>query len=192
MCVEAKFGKSERIRLDKVVMQGSVPGGVLCSNQLSKMCHKSFSEGNVYMYNGEVPIPALAMVDDIATINICRSPEAIEHNMKTDTFIRGKKLESQVGEGKCQWLHVGREKCTSSYVANGKYITQCLAYKYLGDTVSDGWDPLYKKRFERSQGYAATCQAMCTEISLGFQIYSVAKLLHQAILLNGSLVNMET
>ena len=33
---------------------------------------------------------------------------------------------------------------------------------------------------------------MCTEISLGFQIYSVAKLLHQAIFLNGTLVNMET
>jgi hypothetical protein len=33
---------------------------------------------------------------------------------------------------------------------------------------------------------------MCTEISLGYQIYSVAKLLHQSIFLNGTLVNMET
>jgi len=33
---------------------------------------------------------------------------------------------------------------------------------------------------------------MCTEISLGFQLYSVAKMLHQAIFLNGTLVNMET
>ena len=33
---------------------------------------------------------------------------------------------------------------------------------------------------------------MCTEISLGYQMYSTAKLLHQAIFLNGTMVNMET
>ena len=33
---------------------------------------------------------------------------------------------------------------------------------------------------------------MSTEISLGFQLYSVAKMLHQAIFINGTLVNMET
>ena len=36
------------------------------------------------------------------------------------------------------------------------------------------------------------CQAMCTEISLGVQKYSFAKLLHRSIFLNGTLVNMET
>ena len=64
--------------------------------------------------------------------------------------------------------------------------------KYLGDHVSDGWEPLYRKRYEKSQGYSINCQAMCTEISLGCQLYSIAKLLHQAIFLNGTLVNMET
>ena len=33
---------------------------------------------------------------------------------------------------------------------------------------------------------------MATEISLGFKIYSTAKLLHSAMFLNGTLVNMET
>ena len=33
---------------------------------------------------------------------------------------------------------------------------------------------------------------MTTEISLGYQMYAVAKLLHQALFLNGTLVNMET
>ena len=37
-----------------------------------------------------------------------------------------------------------------------------------------------------------SCLAMCTEISLGFQIYSTAKLLHEAVFLNGTMVNMET
>ena len=33
---------------------------------------------------------------------------------------------------------------------------------------------------------------MCSEISLGYHVYSIAKLLHISIFINGSLVNMET
>ena len=33
---------------------------------------------------------------------------------------------------------------------------------------------------------------MATEISLGYHLYSIAKMLHQLIFLNGTLVNMET
>ena len=73
-----------------------------------------------------------------------------------------------------------------------KPCKKCATYKYLGNHVSDGWDPLYNKRIERCKGYAATCQAMCTEMSLGIQMFSIFKMLHQAIFLNGSLVNMET
>ena len=82
-------------------------------------------------------------------------------------------------DGKCQWI------C-------GQEITQAESYKYLGDHVSDGWDYLYNKRLEKAQGYSATCVAMCTEISLGFQMYAVAKLLHMSIFINGTLTNMET
>ena len=132
------------------------------------------------------------MVDDIANISICNSVEGLITNIKCDEFIQRKKLESQVGEGKCQWIHIGKGPCNSSYVANKTNISQCTSYKYLGDHVSDGWDILYKKRYERAQGYSISCQAMCTEISLGYQMYSIAKLLHQAIFLNGSMTNIET
>ena len=36
------------------------------------------------------------------------------------------------------------------------------------------------------------CVAMATEISLGFELFSIDKLLHQTIFLNGTLVNMKT
>ena len=36
------------------------------------------------------------------------------------------------------------------------------------------------------------CVAMCTEISLGIQLYAVAKLLHSSIFVNGTLTNMES
>ena len=33
---------------------------------------------------------------------------------------------------------------------------------------------------------------MCTEMTLGYQMYSITKLLHQSMFINGTLVNMET
>ena len=54
------------------------------------------------------------------------------------------------------------------------------------------WDILYTKRWEKAQGYSATCLAMCTEISLGFQVYSIAKLFHMSLFVNGTLINTET
>ena len=193
MCVETNFGRSERVELNKVVMQGSVPGGLLCSNQLSKLCNKLYEEGNVYMYRSQIPVPPLAMVDDVVAVVECNSTDALACNIKTDTFIQRKKLESQVGEGKCQWIHSGEgRQCESSYHANNTEISQTDNYKYLGDHVADGWDPLYNKRWEKAQGYNSTCLAMCTEISLGYQLYFIAKLLHESIFVNGTLVNMET
>ena len=192
MCVETSFGKSERVHLRNVVMQGSVSGGTICSNQISKLCRKSYQEGNVYMYHGNVAIPALAMVDDIVNIAKCNSIQSMKNNIETDEFIKIKKLKGQVGDGKCQWLHVGKNECNSSYIIDGDNTTRCLIYKYLGDHVSDGWDKLYAKRHERAQGYSISCQAMCSEISLGYQLVSIAKLLHEAIFLNGSMVNIET
>ena len=192
MCVETNFWSSERVELNKVVMQGSVPGGLICSNQVSKVCNKLFQEGNVYMYRDQIPIPPLAMVDDVMAAVECNSTEALACNSKTDSFIQRKKLESQVGEGKCQWIHCGEGECGSQYYANDNEISQTEIYKYLGDHVSDGWDPLYNKRWEKAQGYNSACLGMCTEISLGFQIYSIAKLLHEAMFVNGTLVNMET
>ena len=97
MCVETSYGKSERVQLNKVVIQGSVPGGGICSNQVSKLSNRLYKEGDVYLYHGKVPIPPLAMVDDIAAVADCNSETALSCNTKTDTIIKGKKLEGQVG-----------------------------------------------------------------------------------------------
>ena len=46
-----------------------------------------YREGNVYMYAEKIPIPPLAMVDDIAILAICNSISALESSIKTDAFI---------------------------------------------------------------------------------------------------------
>ena len=192
MCIETNFGRSGRTELKNVVMQGSVLGGMLCSNQLSKLCNKMYQEGHVYMYRKKVPIPGLAMVDDIATMAICNSMNSLNANIVTDTFIQRKKLEGQTGSGKCQWIHAGPGECRSKYQICGEDISKADSYKYLGDQVSNGLEILYNERVDKAQGYSATCVAMCTEISLGVQLYAVAKLLHTSIFVNGTLTNMET
>ena len=129
MCVETQFGRSPRVELKRIVMQGSVTGGMICSNQISKLCPQTFKEGIVYMYKDKIPIPALAMVDDIVMIARCNSADALAANIKTDSFIQRKKLEGQTGEGKCQWIHYGKGNCNSCYSINGKRITRADVYK---------------------------------------------------------------
>ena len=113
------------------------------TNQISKLCNRLYEEGNVYMYDEKVPIPPLAMVDDIAAVAVCNSIEGLDISVKTDTFIQRKKLEGQTGEGKCQWVHVGTDNCRSSYHMNGNDISEAKRYKYLGDNVASNWEVLY-------------------------------------------------
>ena len=139
MCVETHFGKSERVELNNVVMQGSVLGGTICSNQISKLSSKMYEEGEVYMYKNKVPIPPLAMVDDIAAINHCNSTEGLACNVNTDSFIQRKKMECQVGEGKCQYVHCGTNTCRSVYTVDNKPISQAIMYKYLWTLWDQNW-----------------------------------------------------
>ena len=71
-------------------------------------------------------------------------------------------------------------------------ISKAEAYKCLGDHVANIWKVLYEKRWEKALGYSATCQAMALEMSLGNQLYAIAKLVHMSIFVNGTLVNTET
>ena len=50
MCVETHFSRSQRVQLNNVVMQGSVLGGIICSNHIAQLSNSMFKEGEVYMY----------------------------------------------------------------------------------------------------------------------------------------------
>ena len=173
-------------------MQGSVPGGFLTSNQLSKVCKKMYESDSVYMYMGKIPIPGLAMVDDLVTFNLCNCISGIQANIQVDSFVKGKKLECQVGSGKCQWIHIGENQCQGKYFVNGKETDMAEKYKYLGDMTSNNIEYLYSSRADKANGYRAINIAMATEISLGYRMFSIAKLLHRSLFLSATLVNMET
>ena len=193
MSVETSLGKTNRVELKELVMQGSVPGGFLCSNQLSKVCNKMYTSNNVYMYMNCVPVPGLCMVDDIVTVNLCKDVlHGMNANIQVDSFVRNKKLECQTGSGKCQWLHIGDDNCPSKYFVNKQQTDQAEKYKYLGDITSNDLENTYKSREDKAKGYRAMCISVATEVSLGYRIFSIAKVLHQSVFLNGTMVNMET
>ena len=192
MSVKTPFGSTPRVELHDLVMQGSIPGPLLCSNQLAKNSNDRYNEGSVYMYKNCVPIPPLCMVDDIATINLCDSVQGVELNSKCDTFVKCKKLEFQVKKGKCQYVHIGSDECSSRYSVDNKLLLETDKAKYLADMISNDSDVLFKSRLDLAMGYATQCLAILTEISLGHGFYSTAKLLHQSIFLSGSMTNVET
>ena len=86
MRIRTPFGNTPRVPLKHIVMQGSIPGPIMCSNQMAKLSNKCFKEGTVYMYMNKVPVGPLDMVDDVATIPKCGSTDSIEVNVKTDTL----------------------------------------------------------------------------------------------------------
>ena len=100
------------------------------------------------MYEEQVPIPPLAMVDDLLVIALCNSTHSLNASIKTDTFIQRKKLEGQVGDGKCQWVHHGKGDCPATYKMNGESITKADSYKYLGDYIDNLVRTLYEKKWK--------------------------------------------
>ena len=192
MCVETSAGKTSRIKLEELVMQGSVPGGFICSNQLSKICNRLYNEHEVYMYMNTVPVPGLCMVDDLVTITKCQDIKGIVTNVKVDEFVKSKKLECQTGNGKCQWVHIGTKNCKNRYYVNKNATDQAEKYKYLGDIISNDLEQLYQGRVDKANGYRSSCISMVTETSLGHKMFDIAKILHSSIFLNGTMVNMET
>ena len=44
MCIDTPRGQTERVALTNIVMQSSVTGGLLCSNQIAKFCNKTYKE----------------------------------------------------------------------------------------------------------------------------------------------------
>ena len=59
---------------------------------------------------------------------------------------------------------------TNGQTANGKKLKQVKSARYLGDIISNDVDELIESRAGISFGYVATCLAMLTETSLGYQL----------------------
>ena len=65
-------GTTDRFRISKIVMQGTVWGGLKCSTTMDGLPKHVLQDAQaMYKYRGLVSIPPLEMVDDVITAVEC-------------------------------------------------------------------------------------------------------------------------
>ena len=102
--IKTPVGMTERKKIEEVVMQGGIFGGIQCSLQTDLVGKNSLETGeNLYQYKNSVNVPSLAYLDDMAALSNC-GIESLKMNIKTSELIKCKKIK--LSEKKC---HVKRE-----------------------------------------------------------------------------------
>ena len=72
VAIKTPFGLTERIPMEKIVMQGETFGPLCCSVQVDTFGRECLKKNeHLYFYKGEVGVPPLAMVDDLVCISTC-------------------------------------------------------------------------------------------------------------------------
>ena len=215
VAVKTPFGETERKTVEKIVLQGEVFGPLECSvsvDTFGKECLES--KKHLYNYKGEVGVPPLAMVDDVACVAECGA-QSVAMNAYINAKTRTKKL--QFGVDKCHQLHFGKENklCPDLFIDNWEVVKVDSAKtgfenlvdeisephkmdlmeheKYLGDIVStDGKNKEnILARKDKSKGIIKQIGTILEDICFGPFQFEVALILRDSLLLSSILVNSE-
>ena len=192
LSVKAPTGLTKRVKIEEIVMQGSVWGPLCCTSTMDKIGKKAYRSGSpLYTYKGLVSVPPLGMVDDEITMAKC-SVDSTKTNTFMNTFTEMKKLE--FGIKKCHKMHVGPETnlCEDIKVHEG-IGTKVVTDKYVGDIIAnDGSNTeKIKERCDRGFGIINDIMSILEELPLGPYHIPTGIKLREAMLLNGLLFNSE-
>ena len=192
IAVKSFNGKSKRINIKNIIMQGSVWGSLLCTTTMDKLGKVFYDkEELLYKYKGEVSVPALCMVDDIMAVQKC-SDKSVEINAVVNAFIELKKLT--LSQKKCSKIHVGKKQacCPELKVHNNK-MKLSEKEKYLGDTITSSGNikATIEDRVAKGYGISSEILAIIKEVPLGSYRIEIGLKLRQAMLVNGILYNSE-
>ena len=70
VAVQTPAGLTERVPIERIVMQGEVTGPGQCSNMVDTFGKECLKESKLlYKYKDEVGVPPLGMVDDVLTVS---------------------------------------------------------------------------------------------------------------------------
>ena len=113
-------------------MQGTVWGSLFCTATIDKLSQKAYTDKTLlYKYKREVGVPHMGMVDNVLTIQKCKSTlSAI--NTEVNAFFEQKKLK--LAEKKCFRIHVAKKcgECETLFVQEER-MKQAHKIKYFGD-----------------------------------------------------------
>jgi hypothetical protein len=182
-------GISERVIIEKTVMQGTVMAGLMCTSTMEKLGRQAYEDPNLmYKYRNNVFVPPLEMVDDVICASKCGS-QVVSSNSAVTTFVKLKRLD--LGEKKCARLHIGgkeAQNCPQIFV-NGKPINESENKKYLGDYLTKYANPkaTIQDRQQKGNGMFSNIRAILEDIPLGKRRLEIGITLREAWFINGTL-----
>ena len=215
VAVKTPCGLTDRIELNRLVLQGEIFGPLECSVSVDKFGKECLDEQkHLYSYKRMVGIPPLAMVDDLFLMAGCGLPSALLNafiNAKTNT----KKL--QFGADKCHKLHVGRKSdlCPDLFIDQWKMVeteqieTGITSHeevpdevhlmetkeddKYLGDIIMNNGKNTknIKARRDKGEGNIRQIMTILDDMCFGPFQFEVANVLRNSLFINPLLTNSE-
>ena len=215
VAVQTPAGLTERIPINKIVMQGEVTGPGQCSNQIDTFGKECLNESKLlYPYKNDLGVPSLGMVDDMLAVIRC-GVETVEMNAFFNQKTNMKKL--QFGPDKCHQLHIGKKQvtCPDLFIDEWKLqkkdelktglknledvlselykIEVATEDKYLGDIISvDGKNTKnIQARAAKAQGILKQLKTILEEMAFGRYLFEVAVILRDSLFVNGILTNLE-
>ena len=196
IAVKTQEGKSDRVNIKNIIMQGTVWGSLLCTGTMDKLGQLVYKNPDlVYKYKGVVETPSLGMVDDILSIQKC-SNDTVKMNAVINSFVEGKKLK--LSGKKCHRIHVQNKKTKNhpkckDLKVHEEPMKNSTQEKYLGDVINSNGTIRETIEDRKNKGFGIVNEiiALLDEIPLGRFKMEIGLKLRQAMLLNGMLYNSE-
>ena len=198
VAVKTAQGLTERVDIPNIVMQGSTPSGLQCSNSVDTLGKKCMKTGtNQYLYKDMVNVPPLACVDDLLGVAKCNQ-DSLNLNIFLTTQIELKKLKFHVpdknGKSKCHKLHIGKksENCPELKVHN-TVMNNVTNVRYLGDIINceGSNNPNIESRVSKGLGIITQIMNLLSCVTLGEHYFQIALTLRESMLVNGITTNAE-
>ena len=193
VAIRTPGGLTDRVLMERIVMQGGVTGPLCCSVQTDSIGKASMESGDhLYMYKGTVGIPTLAMIDDLLKVSEC-GINAVKDNAYVNARIEQNK--QAFNNSKCHQMHVGRAcSLCSPLRAHTTEMDIVNEDKYVGDIISKDGKHSKNINLRRSKGIGICNEiiAILNDMCLGSYYFIVALMLRQALLISVLLFNSET
>ena len=194
IAIKTSSGVTDRFDISKIVMQGTVWAGLMCTATMDKLCKLIYdNEELLFKYKGIVNIPPLEMVDDILTAVKC-GDKSIALNAAVNRFVEEKKLK--LSANKCGNIHIGNKaskaKCPTK-VVGGEPMKESEKEKYLGDYLTNKANSKESLSTRKAIGYAVLGEisAMLRDVPLGNRSTQIGLELRRAWFQNMCLFNSE-
>ena len=152
VAVVTPHGITERVDINKIVMQGENLAPLECSVQIDTFGKECISENKyLYYYRDIVPVPPLSMIDDLLCISNC-GINSILMNSFINTKSSVKKL--QFGVEKCHKIHCGKNRtiCPPLYI-DGWKTKKKVANDKVEASVEDVYDGVHLVKSSNEQKY---------------------------------------